>query len=183
MRRISFLVGLTLLSGCSGSGFYRYERDTFTLPGANPNRPAISAPNYSAVVHDDTPRTRSVLLTDAGDIWPPPPTAIPTLKDMQIKQRANVEAGGTGPEGLPPLPALPSLPGYEISKPDPTRPPPETSFPKGVARIPYGGTAPTVGVAPLKDAGNGAIIVPNGNGTSTVISPNGAITTVPTPKN
>jgi hypothetical protein len=31
-------------------------------------------------------------------------------------------------------------------------------------------------------AGNGPIIVPNGNGTSTVISANGAVTTIPTPK-
>jgi hypothetical protein len=29
---------------------------------------------------------------------------------------------------------------------------------------------------------NGPIIVPNGNGTSTVIAPNGTVTTIPTPK-
>jgi hypothetical protein len=31
-------------------------------------------------------------------------------------------------------------------------------------------------------AGNGPIIVPNGNGTSTVINPNGSVSTIPTPK-
>jgi len=182
MRFFPLLACLPLLSACAGSGFYRYERDTFTLPGANPNKPSSTVLNYNRVVHDDLPRHDAHLLTENGDIWPPPPTPIPTLKDLQIKQTAAIAGGGAGPEGLPPLPPLPSLPGYEISKPDPTHAPPESSFGRGLAHIPYGGNVPTTGVATMKDAGNGAILVPNGNGTSTLISPNGAISTVPTPK-
>jgi len=183
MRLIPLLACLPLLSACAGSGFWRYEKDGFTLPGANPNRPTIAAANYDRVVHDDVPQTKTSLLTEGGDIWPPPPTAVPTLKDMQLKQAATIQEGGAGPEGLPPLPPLPSLPGYEISKPDAVGPAPESSFGKGVARVPFGGAVPTSKVVPLKDAGDGAIMVPNGNGTSTVIAPNGAISTVPTPKN
>lgn len=182
MRRIALLACLQLLSACSGSGFYRYVRDTATLPGANPNRPALTAANYHVTIHDDLPRHQNVLPADQGDIWPPPARPIPTLKDLQAKQTAAIAEGGAGPEGLAPLPPLPSLPGYEISKPDPTHPAPETSFPRGQARIPYGANAPTTGIATMHDVGNGAIMVPNGNGTSTLIQPNGAITTVPTPK-
>jgi hypothetical protein len=180
MRPYPLLACLTLLSACSGSGFYRYERDTFTLPGANPNRPTLAAPNYNLVMHDDVPRKTQVLVTDQGDIWPPPPKPIPTLKDLQAKQ---IATGGSVTDGLPPLAPLPSLPGYEISQPDPTRAAPEPSFAKGVARVPFGANVNTTAVVPLKDAGNGAIVVPNGNGTSTVISPTGKISTIPTPKN
>lgn len=169
-----------LLSACSGSGFYRYARDTATFPGANPNKPVLSSANYQRVLHKGG--EQPVLLTETGDIWPGPPGAIPTLKDLQRQQREVMANGGTGagsPEALRPLPSLPSLPGYEISEPQPPHVAPPTSFPRGLVAMPSTGPAPTTGVTTLQEGPNGAIIVPNGNGTVTIINPNGSVTTAP----
>ena len=44
---------------------------------------------------------------------------------------------------------------------------------------PVGGTGAQTTILPGGDQG---ILIPNGNGTSTLIGPNGSVTTVPTPK-
>jgi hypothetical protein len=45
MRRTVLVMSL-LLSGCSGSGFWRYQEDTLTLPWQNPNTPTGSSENF-----------------------------------------------------------------------------------------------------------------------------------------
>ncbi len=187
--RLAALVSLLLLSGCSGSGFWQYQRDTLTLPGANPNLPIGESENYlrskGAKVADPSP-----LLTEAGDVWPGPPAPVPTLKDLQKQQMADIN-DQSGTPTLTPLPALPSLPGYEIQQQEPGNAAPSPAFPRGVANIP-GGRGPALiqgnNGLPQQSSlggginGNGPIVVPNGNGTSTVINPNGSVSTIPTPK-
>jgi hypothetical protein len=178
--RLAALATLLLLTGCSGSGFWAYERNTLTLPGANPHMPVSSSENFlrsrGAVVPEPTPQ-----LTEAGDIWPGPPAPVPTLKDLQKQQMAEINNASSG--ALAPLPPLPSLPGYEISEQETFNPIPPPSLSnvkipgrRGVA------VPPSLSVQLGDSAGTGPIIVPNGNGTSTVISPSGAVTTIPTPK-
>jgi len=195
--RLAALVSLTLLDGCSGSGFWRYQRDTLTIPGANPNLPVTDSENYlrstGAKLAEPQP-----LLTEAGDVWPGPPAPVPTLKDLQKQQMADLnDQSGTGAPNLTPLPTLPSLPGYEIQAQEPGNPAPQVAFPGGVANIPgrrpalitgdqtyhgLGGMGSGPATTGSGIAGNGPIVVPNGNGTSTVINPNGSVSTIPTPK-
>ncbi|HTZ70632.1 MAG TPA: hypothetical protein VMB71_08285, partial [Acetobacteraceae bacterium] len=83
MRRLGLCVVL-LLGGCSGSGFWRYERDTFTFPWQNPNSPVSESENFQrARFGTKTGNPAPQLLTEAGDIWPGPPAPVPTLKDLQ----------------------------------------------------------------------------------------------------
>jgi hypothetical protein len=127
-------------------------------------------------------------LTEAGDIWPPPSAPVPTLKDLQKQQTAEINAGAStpgGPSALAPLPPLPSLPGYEISPQEPGNPAPPLVYPGSIVptargRVPI--SPDQAYKAPAGAAANGNIIVPNGNGTSTVISPTGQVSTIPTPK-
>lgn len=178
------LLPVLSLGACSGSGFWRYEEDTFTLPGANPNLPVASSENYLRSRHG-TLENPAPLLTDAGDIWPAPTQGVPTLKDLQKQQAGEVGAGAdsTGP-ALAPLPPLPSLPGFEISQQDPGTAAPPLVYSKNAVPT-HNGVMPIQGeqgYKPSGSAGNGNIVVPNGNGTSTVISPSGQVTTIPTPK-
>jgi hypothetical protein len=185
MRRTVLVVSL-LLSGCSGSGFMRYQEDTFTLPWQNPNAPVGSSENFQrAKLGAKTMGTP--LLTEAGDIWPGPPLPVPTLKDLQKQQMAEInnQAGNPG-AGLTPLPALPSLPGYEIAPQEPGHAAPAQTFSGNVVPLAGGRGAPLTGGENYKEIGGGnglpsSIVVPNGNGTSTVIGPTGNVTTIPTP--
>jgi hypothetical protein len=182
--RLVLLAPALLLSACSGSGFWRYEQHSFTLPGANPNRPVGSAENFQRAQHKSLTEP-APLLTEAGDIWPPPSAPVPTLKDLQKQQTAEVNADGTpgGAAALAPLPPLPSLPGYDISPQEPGNAAPPLVYPGSVVPTQHGHVPinPDQGYKPGTSA-NSNIIVPNGNGTSTVISPTGQVTTIPTPK-
>ena len=176
------LASALALSACSGSGFWQYERDTLTLPGANPNMPVQGSENF-ARAHAASTTEIAPLRTEAGDIWPGPTQTVPTLKDLQKQQSAEMN-GGAGAPTLAPLPALPSLPGYELSPQQTLRPPPAEVFsgsdvPTRAGHVPIQGNQSYK--APAGTADNGNIVVPNGNGTSTVISPTGQVTTIPTP--
>ncbi len=185
----TLLAGL-LLSGCAGSGVYSYWGDTFRLPfHDNPNIPpapstGVANETYSKVrgrIADDP----KPILYEAGDVWPAPPKAPPTLKDLQAQQTKDISSnGGTN---YTPLQPLPTLPGYEVPQQQDHVAPPTASFPSGVVTLPNGrhGVVTGGGAGELKSvgggAGNGSIVVPNGNGTSTVIGPNGTVSTIPTP--
>jgi hypothetical protein len=187
MRRFA-LVAVLLLTGCSGSGFLRYEEDTFTFPWQNPNQPVRSGENFVASRQGTKSVQSPQLLTESGDIWPGQTQPVPTLKDLQKQQSAEA----TGSPGLTPLPPLPSLPGYEISAPEPGSPAPGNLF-SGAVGLPGGRNTTTrygiAGGAPgmpsaqaPTTAQGGNIVVPNGNGTNTVISPTGKVTVVPADK-
>ncbi len=192
MRRIALLATTLLLPGCAGSGFYSYLGDTFTPPfGANPNG-APGSSETDAKVHGGNKavqvQSQTPILYEAGDVWPAPPKAPPTLKDLQKQQSQDIARGGDGssPDTYTPLAPLPQLPGYEVPQQQTYRTPPTSSFPSGIVPLPGGRPGIITGgggqVHSLNGpTGNGSIVVPNGNGTSTVIGPNGAVSTVPTP--
>lgn len=155
MRRIA-LVSLTMLSGC---GYHTWWNPPFSS-GYSPNTPVTTSVNMSRVKGRDV--AVSPLTTQPGDIWPgplPPPT---TLQDLERESQTGVEA---------------PVPGSPLSR-SLTAP-----LPNGTpgAPAPHGNAA-TPPAAPGSAAPDQKIIVPNGNGTSTVIYPDGRIETIPTPK-
>jgi hypothetical protein len=156
MRRIA-LVSLTMLSSC---GYHTWWNPPFSS-GYSPNTPVTASVNMSRVKGRDVAVTP--LTTQPGDIWPgplPPPT---TLQDLERGAQSGVEAPTRGS----PLNRSGSL----------TAP-----LPNGTPGAPRGGTpAGTPPTGPGQPADQ-RIIVPNGNGTSTVIYPDGRIETIPTPK-
>ena len=202
MRRIVTLGLLVVLSGCTGFGAFLDH--TFTVPGENPNRPMADSENVRRSFGQDPDVTP--LTPEPGNVWPGPQAPEPTLTELQQQQPGNVP-DTTVPGARPGLPAgrqprpanrgsstppgsvepgLPSTPDAGVRAP----------APRGVAARP-GPTGPVVQTpqGPAVDAGGtsgyrqlttpqgpGAIMVPNGNGTSTIINPNGTIQTVPTPR-
>ncbi len=203
MRPIA-LLGLTLtltfpLSGCG---------DTWWNPpltgGYNPHAPAVDSENMRRVMGQDTPEP--ALVPEPGDVWPGPLPPSPTLSDMELQSgngtggdkgsSAPTDTSGTG--SLPaPYPARGSSTPPTAAAPPPPAPT-HPSMRAGVAaappRDPSGqiiqtdrGPAVTTGGGPgyqttTMPGGGTAIVLPNGNGTSTVIHPDGHIETIPTAK-
>ena len=148
------------------------------------------------------------LEVEPGNVWPRFDTRDPTLEDVanhpeREDQRGfpptNVPGEQYGlPAGREPRPAprgsstppgnvQPGLPA--IPSPSVRPPPPAANAPKppgGVVLTPQGPAVDTGGTNSYRQLntpqGPGAITVPNGNGTSTVISPDGTVQTIPTPR-
>jgi len=155
MRRIA-LVSLTMLGGC---GFNTWWNPPFTT-GYSPNAPIANSVNMGRVTGRGVAVTP--LTTEPGDIWPGPLPPPKTLQDLQRQEP--ISSQPTAPTKGSPLdragnPLLAPLPPGS----DTTR-----------------GSTP--GAAPGTPPVDRRIIVPNGNGTSTVIHPDGRIETIPTPK-
>ncbi len=155
MRRIA-LVSLTMLSGC---GYHTWWNPPFTT-GFGPNVPITDSVNMSRVKGRDVAVTP--LTTEPGDIWPGPLPPPQTLQDLEKSQQGGKEA---------PVPGSPLSRGVNPL----------------LGPVPNGGQGttngtPKVGETPDQPQTDRRIIVPNGNGTSTVIYPDGRIETIPTPK-
>jgi hypothetical protein len=152
MRRIA-LISLTMLSGC---GFHTWWNAPFTT-GYNPNVPVTNSVNMSRVKGRDVAVTP--LTTEPGDIWPGPLPPPRSLQDLERQAPASSRVPGS-PSDRAGNPLL--------------------------APLPNGTPGSTTGGAPTGTPGqppvDRRIIVPNGNGTSTVIHPDGRIETIPTPK-
>jgi hypothetical protein len=153
MRRIA-LVSLTMLSGC---GYHTWWNPPFTT-GYNPNMPVTNSVNMSRVKGQSVAVTP--LTTEPGDIWPGPLPPPKTLQDLEREAPTSPQA---------PTPGSPlSRAGNPLLAP----------LPNGTT----GGTPDSVTGTPNQPPADRRIIVPNGNGTSTVIYPDGRIETIPTPK-
>jgi hypothetical protein len=187
MRRIALLGTLALLSACAGSGFGTFFTDT-ELHG-NPNKP-LGASENQLRVRGEAPLLQ-VLRPEPGDVWPGPPPPQPTLQQLMKEENQQLIKPLPPPEipGSPtppplispniPLPKMPAVP----TAPKPMKPPPGAHMyvtPLGpMFGIPGPGGYETL-TGPQGQTGG--IVVPNGNGTSTIIMPNGQVLSVPTPK-
>ncbi len=179
MRRNALLGLACLLGGCQfvgspfdGFGGFLYDTQTFH---SNPNLPPGGDETMRRVENKDV--SVEPLLPEPGDVWPGPMQPIPTMQDLQ--QQNNMER-------LPPpnVPAAPPPPLFPETTPVPhTSAAPAT--PPKMAAQPAGGAAaasPGGDVAGVRSIAGQGILVPNGNGTSTLISPDGTMKTVPTPQ-
>ncbi len=171
-----------LLTGCTGTGVF-FDH-TFSWFGQNPNAPAGNSEMFLRLRGE--PVTITPLLPETGNVWPGPQKPDPTLQELEAQQQKGsapaVVGGGTdhqqprpaGPVGAAPAVVSPdTAPGVVVAPPRRTR--------NGTAIDTTGGqTVPGYRhLQPAPPAGKG-ILVPNGNGTSTLIGPDGSISTVPT---
>lgn len=203
MRRLTPLLLLVGLTGCTGLG--EFFDHTFTNPRQNPNVPMTDSENVRRVRGLDP--AIQPLEVEPGNVWPKFDTPDPTLEDV-ANNPGREDARGfeptTVPGGRPGLPAhrqpVPARgsstpPGQaqpgslQIPNPSLSPPPPISNAPRlpgGVVNTPQGPAVDTGGTNNYRTlntpSGPGAIVVPNGNGTSTVISPNGTVKTIPTPR-
>ncbi|MSP03088.1 MAG: hypothetical protein EXR07_18875 [Acetobacteraceae bacterium] len=169
MRRIALLSLMTMLGGC---GYNTWSAPPFST-GTNPNLPITNSVNMSRVMGYGVAVTP--LTTEPGDIWPGPLPPPRTLRDLErptpmgSQSAAPVRGSPLDRAGNPLLAPLPyGIPG------DPPR-----GAPTDARRGSYPVPTPAAPSQPQTDR---RIIVPNGNGTSTVIHPDGRIETIPTPK-
>ena len=200
MRRIALLSLTLALSGC---GYNTWWNPPFT-GGRSPNVPVLDSENMRRVTGASV--AVAPLSPEAGDIWPGPLPPATTLQDLEHSGNLQMPGDQPGPAAsrqprLAPYPAAGSStpPGSAQSSFTPMRPASPASGPYAPAAAPpdRGGTGQmyqtnqgpaissggTSAYQSVTTPGGGtAIVVPNGNGTSTVIHPNGRIETVPTPQ-
>ena len=205
MRRIA-LLGLALtLSGC---GYKTWWNPSFT-GGNSPNSPVGDSENLLRARGQEP--VVEPLTTEPGDIWPGPLPPAPTMKDLvnaegqsthteqpvpgsplqrgsgapypspNPSSGSSTPPGPTGPGLVTPQPA-PPLSSYAA----PPAAPPDRNPSGQVIQTPSGPVVTTGGgpgyQTTTTPGGGQAIVVPNGNGTSTVIHSDGRIETIPTPK-
>lgn len=153
MRCFAAVGFMLLLAGCSGFG--HFVGDTARL-NITPNAPAGDSPNLRRA--EGISANAPPILAEPGDVWPEKVPQVPTLTDL-AKQ---------------PLTPLPPPLGLEKTNPN--------SLGAQASPAPaYSPALPAPGGAVLGVPAQG-ILIPNGNGTSTLILPDGSVKTVPTPK-
>jgi hypothetical protein len=162
MRRSALLGLVLLLPGCAyvgdpTAGIGDFIGDTHSL-SANPNLPVGDSENMQRVMGGEV--TVPPLLTEPGDVWPGPIPPEPTLQDIERLQNEQMQQQGQPPQ----VPLPPGLLPPAHPQPRPAVPPP--AMPQAM---------------PPNAPGGQSMTIPNGNGTSTVIGPNGSLTTVPAP--
>ena len=174
MRRLALLGLVLLLPGCTGLG--DFLGDTFTYD-TNPNAPVGDSENMRRARGVDS--AVEPLLTEPGDIWPGPVAAMPTLQDLEKNGFQPTPNGQPyAPDHREPTPSMPAPPSVTNEPPAPSRPGRVVNTPSGPG-VTSGGTS---GYQTLTTPQGQAVIVPNGNGTSTVIHSDGRVETIPTPK-
>ena len=204
MRGIGYLCLALAVSGCG----YKTWSDPPFSSGSNPNAPVGDSENLMRAMGQEPVVSR--LTTEPGDIWPGPLAPAPTLKDLvsggltpQPEQPVpgSPLSRGTAPGEPSPNPSVGSStppgnvgPGMATPQPAPPLssyaappPPPPARNPSGQVIQTPGGQTVTTGGGPgyqttISPGGGQSIVVPNGNGTSTVIHSDGRIETIPTPK-
>jgi hypothetical protein len=185
MRRSALLccaiASTGLLSGCTGTGVF-FDH-TFTWFGANPNTPAGNSEMFQRLRGEEVEVVP--LIPETGNVWPGPQKPDPTLQELEQEQQNPAAASQVGPADR----RVPHPTGTGPGSPSPAVVQPGAPLPRvGPTQRGPGGTSVDVtgghdipGYRQLQQppAGRG-ILVPNGNGTSTLIGPDGSISTVPT---
>jgi hypothetical protein len=166
-----------VLTGCSG--FWVFLDDTH-YPAPHMNAPVGNSENLRLVQGKSVPV--APLRTETGNVWPGPVPPTPTLEDLarQPMQAVPPLEQGTPTPATSTVPTLvvPPVPNHLQPRPDQNflnQPLPQAGSPELPPQSGQGGQG-----GPDNDRNLG-VVVPNGNGTSTVIAPDGTITTIPTP--
>lgn len=173
---LTLMLPLTLpLAGCG---------DTWWNPpftgGFNPHLPVVDSDNMRRAMGQAS--STAALESEPGDVWPGPLPPTPTLRDLEgqngIGSAAQQPNYGTSALPAPNRSGSPPAPGYTPQTPS-NGSGQVIPLSRGQAVTTGGGAGYQTTTTP---GGGSAIVVPNGNGTSTVIHSDGRIETIPTPK-
>jgi hypothetical protein len=205
MRPIAVIGLAVLLSGCAYAsdpfdGFPGYIEATHSLAG-NPHAPQGDSETMKRVRGEGV--VMPPLQPEPGNVWPAPVKAQPTLEDYVREQQngtlppePGLPTGSARPGSAPGSPApAPSFSGSPMPLTMPPAPAPSTPPPSTLNKVtPVNGDVTTPhGMAHLTTDANGVITytmsngtkgiaVSNGNGTLTLIGPDGSVQTVNAPK-
>ena len=199
MRRLAPLGLLLAMTGCGQYasspfvGFGDFVGQTHTI-NRNPNRPLGDTDNMRRV--EGLPASSEPLVPEPGNVWPGPLPPEMTLQDVaranpdeMLKPGEELDLGHPRGSGTPPpgtfQPNPSNTPAADSSfAPRPTppaQPAPRSSTlqtPSGPAALGGSGAVRTY----TTPSGATGIVIPNANGTSTLVAPDGTVQTVPSPK-
>lgn len=197
MRLLAPIGILLLVTGCQFAsspfdGFGGFIADTHS-PLRGPNRPVGDSDNMRRVMGE--PSTSEPLVPEPGNVWPGPLPPEMTLQDIQrgndqdmLKPGEEMNLRSPRGSSTPPasLPQQPVQNGLRIqptpqtipSNAQPAPRDPTIQTPSGPAALGNNGSVQTY----TDPRGNTGIVIPNGNGTSTLIAPDGSVQTVPSPR-
>ncbi len=182
MRRFALLGFSCLLAGCQyagnpldGAGGFLYDTQFWR---SNPNLPQGADETMQRVQGKDV--AVEPLTPEEGDIWPGAMLTVPNLENLNESTGKPLPAPNV-PAAPPPL-LFPETPlGPQGSVTPPAAPPATPAAAPKPRKQPPGGGSGSGAAGGTPDDGQ-PVIVPNGDGTSTVIRPDGTIQTIPTPK-
>ena len=173
-----------LLSGCTGTGvFLDHTTQRF---GAVPNTPAGSSETFLRIRGQNV--TLPPLVPEQGNVWPTDIKPDPSLQDMEKQQSEDIRRGNGTPAGAA-NPSVSRANNADRGLPPPVVPPPPPSgLSSPTVNTPNGPSVDVTGRGTGRGyrqlqsptPGGSGILVPNGNGTSTLIGPDGSVQTVPT---
>lgn len=184
------LATVLALPGCVGFNDFL---DNTTSYGTNPNMPMGDALNMRRVQGQSA--EAAPIVPQDGNVWPKGVEAMPTLQDIEGDRPATPRAPAgmpTGPRtgqssGLPVSPA-PASPQAAVAIPSAPPPaplaaapvPPQTVIPTstGLANV----TTGTDRYQTVSTPTGTAVVVPNGNGTATLMRSDGTMETVTVPR-
>ncbi len=174
-----------LLSGCTGFGVFLDHTNQWF--GHNPNTPAGSSETFLRIRGE--PVDIPALVPEKGNVWPTNTAPDMTMQDIQKQQSDEIRRGGGQPgpaAGVGSNPAVNRANQADRGLPPPQTPPPAprqrptVQTPGGPSLDVGGGTGRGYRQLNSPSPGGSGILVPNGNGTSTLIGPDGSVQTVPT---
>ena len=189
-------------------GMGGFLSDTFALHGGA-NRPAIDSLNGQRVMGKDV--ELDPLLPEPGNVWPGALPPSRTMGELQREEQMGSlpPIDSVAPRSTTPPPTTLRVPGSSMAPPaplpsdiapgttatprlaPPTQPPAGgvSSPPRPQSRVlqtPVGPATTTVGSNGVETytlpSGRTGIVMPNANGTLTLIGPDGTTTTVPAPR-
>ena len=193
------LLASALLSGCGyvgdpTDGFGGFVGDVFALR-SNPNQPLLDSPNARRVMGAEV--AVIPLEAEPGNVWPGPLPPAKTIADLQREQgqaidgmplRSAPEGRQRGSAPAAPVRANPPAAFAPIAPPSPPAVAVQPAIaPRGrVLQTPGGPATTTIGGNGVETfimpSGRTGIVMPNANGSLTLIGPDGTTQTVPAPR-
>lgn len=179
------LLSAGFLSGCTGTGvFLDHTTQHF---GAAPNSPAGNSETFLRIRGEkiDLPP----LLPEPGNVWPTENRPDLSMQDLQKQQAEETRRGAAAAPGNGSNPTVNRANNADRGLPPPSIPPPPPARLRSpTVNTPNGPSVDVTGQGTGRGyrqlgsptPGGSGILVPNGNGTSTLIGPDGSVQTVPT---
>ena len=186
MRRLLLPLLLAIpLSGCAtvvgnpADGLGGFLGNAFSW-GGNSNRPVIDSPNARRVT--GAAEEAEPLLPEAGNVWPGPLPPARSMSDLQRDMSAPlppIDAVAGAPRAGAPVAARPAAAPAPLAVPAAAPGGRVLQTPQGPASTVIGGNGVETFTLPN---GRSGIVMPNANGTLTLIGPDGTSQTIPAPR-